>query len=225
MKPLSTLSRLAVCTLGILLFAVPFSTAGDVDPAELVKETQKSDQKAGEMTLVWWIPEEFWKVSLEQNANLSADQIEDFLEMLRPYVIVTVVKGKVGFSPSFESKEYATTNTKLLDEKGNKYSPLSDDEIDDKTKGLLGMLKPVLAGSLGPTGNNMHFLVFSAKGENGNQLIDAKRKGSFKVAVADKEFKWRLPLDSLLPAKECPQCKETCKGSWSFCPWCGTKLE
>ena len=31
-----------------------------VDLTALTQETQKISQKADEMTLIWWIPEEFW---------------------------------------------------------------------------------------------------------------------------------------------------------------------
>lgn len=55
--------------------------------------------------------------------------------------------------------------------------------------------------------------------------IDATKRGNLKIKVGNKEFQWRLPLDSLLPMKICPKCNKECKGSWIFCPWCGKKLK
>ena len=51
---------LAVC---LLCGGMKISLAqeeGRVDLNALIQETQKMSQKADEMTLVWWIPEEFW---------------------------------------------------------------------------------------------------------------------------------------------------------------------
>ena len=166
----------------------------------------------------------FWKASRAQQKQLSAEQIEGFLKVMRPYVVVVVAKGKVGLTSTFESEEFARANTKVIDSQGNACAPLSDADLDATAKMVLGMFKPVLSNMMGPLGKNMHFMVFSAKTADGRQVIDTKQKGPFQVTVASKEFKWRLPFDSVLPKQTCPKCKEDCKGSWEYCPWCGTKL-
>jgi hypothetical protein len=214
-----------------LLFAVASlcaarpATAGEVDLVALTQETQKMFQNAGEITLAWWMPEEFWKASLAQQKQLSTDQADGFLKVMRPYIVIVVVKGKIGLTSTFESEEFARANTKVIDAQGNTYSPLADADVDATAKAVLGMFKPMLANMAGAMGQNMHFLVFSAKAADGKQVVDTTQKGQLKVTVADKEFKWRLPLDSALPKQTCAKCKEDCKGSWEFCPWCGTKLQ
>jgi hypothetical protein len=77
---------------------------------------------------------------------------------------------------------------------------------------------------LGALGRNMNFFVFPGVRANGRPIADAKQEGSFKVVLGEQEFRWRLPLSSLLPPKICPKCHETDKGAWKFCPWCGTAL-
>lgn len=87
------------------------------------------------------------------------------------------------------------------------------------------MFRPIFANMLGPMGKNCNFLLFDNKDAKGKVIADAKKKGSLKIELGTKEFSWRLPLDSVLPAKTCPKCKEICKGSWSYCPYCGTRLK
>jgi len=70
----------------------------------------------------------------------------------------------------------------------------------------------------------MHFIVFSAVDKAGNRIADPMVKGAFSVKMHNKEFKWKLPLSSLLPAQTCGKCKERLKGNWSFCPYDGAKL-
>jgi len=215
--------QLAVAMITSLYAARP-AAANEVDLTALTQETQKISQKAGEVTFVWWIPEEFWKASLAQQKQLSAEQIEGFLKVLKPYIVVVAVKGKIGLSSTFESEEFIRANTKVIDSQGNACSPLSDADVDAAAKGVLGMIKPMFANTMGALGKNMHIVLFSAKTADGRQVIDTKKRGQFKVAMANQELKWRLPFDSVLPKQTCPKCKEDCKGSWIFCPWCGTKL-
>ena len=99
--------------------------------------------------------------------------------------------------------------------------PTNDVESIDQ---MLQMIKPVMVNMLGPLGQNLHFILFPAKTSAGKRIAAAKEKGTFKIKLGSKNFKWRLPLDSLLPVKVCSGCKEECKGSWSFCPWCGKGL-
>lgn len=214
----------AVMVIVVLFSAV--AVAGDVDLAALTQETQMMSQKPDEITLAWWIPEEFWSASLAQTPGMTASQVEDFLKVVRPYTMVVVIKGKIGALAgiTYESEDYLRANTRLVDLQGKSYTPLMENEFNADTKNLLQIMKPILVNMLGPMGQNMHFLIFPGKTETGVRIASAKDKGQFTVKIGEKEFKWRLPLDALLPSKTCSHCNETCKGSWSFCPWCGTKL-
>ncbi len=207
-----------------------FSVAGpamaqEVDLTALIRETQNLPQKAGKITLVWWIPDEFWTVSLRQRKSTEA-QIEAVLKAVRPYMIVAVVDGAVGAfgGVTYQSEDQIRASTRLVDSQGTSYVPRTTDEINADIRNMLVMMKPVLANMLGPLGQNLHFLVFSGKTASGARIANAMEKGSFKVKLDEQEFKWRLPVDALLPGKVCPGCQEACKGSWNFCPWCGTKL-
>ena len=200
--------------------------AADIDLMALTQETQRMSQKPDEMAMVWWIPEEFWKASLAQTPRITPTQIEEFLKVVRPYTMVAVVDGNMGAfgGITYKSEDWIRANTRLLDPQGASYAPKTEDEVDADTKNMLLMIKPVIVNMLGSMGQNMHFLLFPAKTDAGARIAPATAKGEFKVKLGSKEFKWRLPLDALLPVKICAGCKQECKGSWSFCPWCGKSL-
>lgn len=197
-----------------------------VDINALTQETQKMSQKADEMTFVWWIPEEFWGASFAQDPNTTVAQAEEFIKILRPYTVIVVVDGKIGaFGGVTYMPEAAIRDSiQIKDSKGARYLPLSEGAIDADTKSLLSMMKPLFANMLGPMGQNMYFFLFPSNNKEGQKIADAKKEGSFSVEMGEREFRWRLPLGSLLPPKICPTCGEKLSGAYKFCPWDGSKL-
>jgi hypothetical protein len=197
-----------------------------VDINALTQETQKMSQKADEMTLVWWIPNEYWEVSFAQDPKTNYAQAKEVLKILRPYTILLVVDGKMGSfgGVAYEPEESIRAAISIKDARGIFYLPLKKEEIDSDTKNFLSMMKPVFANMLGPMGQNMHFFLFPARNNKGQLIVDVSRQGAFSVKLGEREFKWRLPLGSLLPPKICPTCGERLSGAYKFCPWDGTKL-
>jgi hypothetical protein len=215
-----------VLAIGVVMGATCPANAKDLDLQALTQETQRLSQKPDQMTLVWWIPEEFWAASFAQTPSMTGSQAEEFLKVIRPYTMVVVVDGAIGSfgGVTYKSENSIRANARILDSQGKSYAPRTEEEVDADTKNMLQMIKPVFVNMLGPMGQNMHFLLFPGNGDNGIRIADAKGKGQFKVKLGEKEFKWRLPLDALLPMQVCGTCKQECKGSWFFCPWCGAKL-
>jgi hypothetical protein len=189
-----------------------------VDTDALTKETMKNSQEADEITLVWWIPEEYWGAIFAQD--------EEFMRVLRPYTIIVVANGKMDVfgGIAYESEATIQAGIKVKDSEGTRYLPISEDAIDADTKNLLSMLEPTFVNMLGPTGQNTHFFLFPAKNEKGQKIAEAKKEGTFSVELNEREFSWRLPLSSLLPPKICPTCGEKLSGAYKFCPWDGSKL-
>lgn len=193
----------------------------------LTSETQKSSPQADKMTLVWWIPGEFWQASLGEDPSLTPTQVADFVKILSPYNIFVVADGKIGSfgGITYRSEEEIRNSIQLVDKAGNKYSPMSGDKVDADAKNLLAMLKPVLGNMLGSIGQNLHFYVFPTKNKEGAILMEAKKEGSFTFKLGGSEFKWKLPIGSLLPLKTCPVDGEELNGAWKYCPWHGTVLK
>ena len=206
-----------------------------VNALALFQDTQKilqtsassAEPKTEQMTLVWWIPEEFWRVSSAYDTTITEDQIEELIKVLRPYTLIIVVDatmssfGAVTYRPEADIR----AGIQIKDARGTIYRPLSENKIDADSKNFLSIImRPIFANTLGPMGQNMHFFLFPAKTKNGRNIADAKREGAFSVKLGEREFRWRLPLGSLLRPKICSKCKENCSGAWNFCPWCGTRL-
>ncbi|MBW1792703.1 MAG: hypothetical protein JRJ14_10715 [Deltaproteobacteria bacterium] len=199
----------------------------EIDINALTQETQKMSQEMDDMTFVWWIPEEFWRVSFENEPAISQAETEEFLETLRPYTIVVVVDCMMGTfgGVTYKPERDIRNSLKFVDHRGNSYSPYGLSQVDADTKNFLDMMKPIFVNMLGPMGQNMHFFLFPAKDKSGNLIADAKSEGSFTVKLAERSFKWRLPLGSILPQKVCPVDGERMSGAWKYCPWHGVELK
>lgn len=203
------------------------AATAQVDLAALSQETQRVAHGPNSVTMAWWMPEEFWAATFAASPSASGAQTEGTMKAIRRYTVVAVVGGTTGTSGamSYRSGDELREITRLTDAWGKTYPPLDEKAIDPEMKSMIEALMPSIGNSLGPLGQNLHFLLFPARNEDGDRIADARAKGRFSVKVGKTELKWRLPVDALLPAKNCGECKQACKGSWSFCPWCGTKLE
>jgi hypothetical protein len=194
----------------------------------LIQETQKKSERSGDMSFVWWIPQEYWELSFTQNPTITPDQAEKVLAVFRPYTIIAVVDGRTSAATgiTYRGEAEVRSSVKVKDRNGNTYLPLSDNEISVDTMSFLAAMKPVLANVLGPMGQNMYFFVFPAQDKGGAEMANAKQKGTFSVLLdGGREFKWDMPLTSLIPQKTCPTCNQKLNGAYKFCPWDGAKLE
>jgi len=194
----------------------------------LIQETQKKSERPGEISFVWWMPQEYWQLSFVQNPTITPEQSEKVLSVFRPYTIVSVVDGKTNTSAgiTYRSEGDIRSGIKLKDKSGTVYLPLADEQISVETKSFLAAMKPVLANVLGPMGQNMYFFVFPAQDSASADIANATKEGSFSVELGEgRAFTWELPLSSLLALKACPTCSRKLNGTYKYCPWDGTKLD
>jgi hypothetical protein len=207
--------------------SLSFAQDRKADINALVYEIKKTSESANEMTMVWWIPEEFWRVVFEQNPNTTPAQTKEFLGVLHPYMLIMVVDGNIGTfgGVTYKSETTIRDSIQIIDSQGARYQPLGDEKIDADIKNITTMMKPVFVNMLGPMGQNMHLFLFPPENKKGQTIADAKKEGAFSVKLGEREFKWRLPLGSLLPPKICPVDGEKLSGAWKFCPWHGTELK
>ena len=84
-----------------------------------------------EMTMVWWIPEEFWQVSFEQNPNIEKAEAELYMDYLRPYTLIVVAHGKIGSFGLiiYKTETFIRNNIRIIDSQGISYSPVDDEKI------------------------------------------------------------------------------------------------
>lgn len=211
-----------------IIFSVASVAYGEekIDLPALIQDTQKMAQEPDDMTMVWWMPKEFWRACFSQDSSMSKKDTDEMLATIEPYTMIAVLDGKMGSFGGITYKSEATvrSTTCIKDSNGRRYSALSADKVDADTKNLVQMLKPMLASMIGDMGRNMHFILFPAKGKGGVAIADATKEGSFTVVVGDKEFDYRLPLGSVLPAKHDPKTGESFPGNYHYNPFTGNKL-
>ena len=79
---------------------------------------------------------------------------------------------------------------------------------------------------LGQFGQQMEFHVFPEKAQDGSLIAAPLSRGEFTVVFNENEdFKFKLPLSSMVEKKACPEDGELLNGNWEYCPWHGKKLK
>ena len=196
---------IGLATAGMILGGGEKAAAQDQksDVTEVVRDTQKITNENGEMNLVWWLPEEFWKASVAANPGATPAQLEVFLKVVHPYFIVGVGSGKIGPFAAITYRTEAEVRglVQLKDNEGNIYKPLPEEKIDASVSALLGLMKPGLVRAVGPLGENIHFFVFPGSRKDGTSVCDPMKEGVCEVDLGERVFKWRLPLGSVLPSR------------------------
>lgn len=224
LAPAGLLVSLALC----LPAAQQTARAGDVTVSlrDLIRETQLSTPDPAALATVWWLPNEYWEAALASDPTAPPELAKKVVEVVGSYTMIAAIDGKIGPFGGIEFKPEAEVRSSIsiVDSGGQAYYPIAASAINADTKNLLGALKPILTNMLGPMGENMNFFLFEGKDEKGGRLFDPRKDGRFMLKMGEKEFKWRLPLGSLIPAKTCPKCGETLSGAYRFCPWCGSPL-
>lgn len=208
------------------LAAMPVAGRESVNVNALIQETQQISDAPNEITMVWWLPEQFWEASLSQDPDITPAQIEDFLVIVRPYTIIAVVDGTIGplGGVTYTSEEAIRHSVFIRDTRGRRHYPLRESEVSPDTSILLRMMKPMVTSMLGPMGENMHFLVFHSEGRDRRPIADPTDEGAFSVSIAGTEFVYRLPLGSLLPPKYDPRTGERFPGNYEYNPYTGDML-
>ena len=108
-----------------------------LDMQAIIKESQQTSQTPGAMTLVWWMPESFFRAAISTNANLTPEKTEAFLKPLRDYTMVIVIDAKIGPMAGFDYTPVSelAAEVRIKDNAGKLYSP-----IDDAPQGTEGLL-------------------------------------------------------------------------------------
>jgi|JI10StandDraft_1071094.scaffolds.fasta_scaffold01415_5 hypothetical protein len=217
---------LSITILSLGITKNSFAQERKVDLNALILETQKLSQSAEKLSMVWWIPEDYWRASFEQNSSVNPTLVEAIIKSLRPYIVIVALDGEIGSQGgiNYKSKESIQSTMQIIDAEGNHYFPLANEKIDSQANIFLSLMKPVFANMAGPMGENMNFYLFPSTNEKGINTIDAKKEGKFSVLLDKTEYKWKLPLSSLLASKLCPIDNEVLNGTWKFCPMHGVEL-
>src|SRR5690348_9656110 len=71
-----------------LLIAGSASGQFKPDPTAMVKDLDIVARSEKHMTVVMWMPTEFWRSTLESSGNLGAHELDQFTSELDPYVLI-----------------------------------------------------------------------------------------------------------------------------------------
>ena len=196
------------------------------DPNALIKDLQRLTQSQERMTMVLWLPPEFWRASLESKGQMTPESVDRFVKEIDPYVIVAVADGQVGMigSVNFAEPESLRSSVTIEGPEGKLLSALPDSEISPGVRNLTQMMGPVLGNMLGALGTHVAFLVFPGTDKAGHLTVNASKEGTFVVHVGTVAMRYTLPLGSLLPPMIDAKSGETFPGNYRFNPFTGVKL-
>jgi hypothetical protein len=221
--------RISIFGFLLLLTFAPFARSGPNYKEQLngiIRDTQKQGSRAGRVTLVWWVPTEFWRATLIASGTIPADKVQEMVASIADINVFVVMDAKAGplaleYVPQAElEKSFSVTDTN-----GKSLARLPEAKQSSAAKNLLGIMKPLFSNMLGEFGKNTSFFVFEGKNKDGSRRLDPTKPGVFYAQLSGEQFHWRLPLGSLLPDKICPKCNEIFPGSYTFCPYDATALK
>ena len=189
---------------------------------DMLPEIQRNAGKHQTIALVWWMPAEYFEA-----AQTSASKQ---LDAFRNNTVFGVVFAKI--APfgllDFAPVDKIRSSVVVRDALGAEYKPI--DKLSDDVRVPLEIMKPMFSSSLGKLGENIQFLVFAGKDQNGKRIAEPRSNRDFSVEIKELAGEphtvvtWRLPLSAMFPPRFCPVGKEKVEASWKFCPWHGVPL-
>ena len=192
---------------------------------KMLHDTQRIAQGPEQLTLVWWIPSDFWRASMAQNPNLTGEQIDHLVQLLDDYAIFAVVAGKIGPLGGFSARPSDDLRANVALTVGGTPRPIAlDANLNADTRNFIAMMKPMIANMLGQLGQSFEFFVYpNAKGDA--TRLDPKKPGQFVYTVFDQAFEWKLPIGSFLPDMVDAKTGQAFPGDYVFNPYTGDRLK
>ena len=184
---------------------------------DMVRDTQRMDNANGTMSMVWWIPQQYWEESMKSNPAMPQDVREQMLTVLDDCLLVAVMSAKMGPRGLTDTvpKAELVANAKLtLD--GKVIEPVDPAKLSQAAQLLLSQLKPGMTAAMGQLGQGVEFIVYPR--------FDPMQPGSLQISLFDRTHSWRLPLGSLLPERTDGKTGEKFPGNYEFNPYTGAKL-
>ncbi|NQX81347.1 MAG: hypothetical protein HRT66_05055 [Flavobacteriaceae bacterium] len=214
-------------TLFILLSMTSFGqTNSKVDLIEFIREIQIWEKDGNNMSLSFWIPTSYWKIALEDNPQIPKETLSQIESAFKDYVFVCALDLDINADGTMDYTEETELRKTILieDNRGVVYRPLAESNISDEAKSFASAIKPMFTQMFGQIGSGIHFYFFSIRDHESENIINEKKVGEFTIKHSSRNFKYLLPLVTLLPSKKCPKDGATMKGNWNYCPIHGLEL-
>src|SRR5690554_2628514 len=115
----------------LLALLVPCARAQEFDLTVLIHDTEKMTNDPNEVLLVWWLPTEFWEVSMQADPNVTPQQVAEVREVVQDYVLVAVADGTMGpfGGVQFRAEPDVRAKLSIADEAGNNYRPIAPQQL------------------------------------------------------------------------------------------------
>jgi hypothetical protein len=192
---------------------------------DVVRDTQRLVAEDGHVSMVWWMPLEFWDGSLANNPDMPEATRKELVGVMAPYTVVALLRAEtVGNGlGEIKSKEDLQKNTRFTIN-GTAMQALPAEQVSQPATLMISQLKPVLAEAAGQLGEAMEFLVFPS-GVDDKLMVDATMPGNLTINFYGRDFKWRLPLGSVLPPRIDKATGEEFPGNYEYNPFTGRKID
>jgi hypothetical protein len=210
--------------LAALVAALAASRAGAVDVQQLTQESQRVTNEGGTLSLVWWLPRQWWDATLGANPNLTAEGRAKVDATLAPFTIFALVHAKSGLATLDAATKADMLQNAKLEVDGHVVEPLAPDKVDAGAQAVLAAMKPALAGVLGKLGQSIELVVYPNR-DGDRTILDAAKPGAFTYTFYEQTYSWRLPLGAVLPPKVDAKTGETFPGNYEFNPFTGERLQ
>ncbi|MCF2858749.1 hypothetical protein L1286_14775 [Pseudoalteromonas sp. SMS1] len=225
---------LALLLLSVNCFALERRDYTEISIQDIIADTQAQPEGAADnhMTLVWWVPFEYWASIMSRDPNLTEQMKKQMLDVLKDYLVVGIVQADVSAMGVFNyySQSYVEKNLKVNyktpNSKGLNLTP--SNKVSEEMTMLMTQVKPILQGAMGNMGLNFHFFIFDDSDNKGARVVDPHQEGNFVMSLKNKAgveltADFKTPLNSLFVPRVCPNGEEA-HVSWKYCPWSGKKL-
>jgi hypothetical protein len=226
------LLALAMISLASFAHAIDRKSITEVDLNALTVEGQVMTGGVSEIGLVWWIPPEFWEVSMRQESMVPEEQVTQFMSVLKSHSVLAVVQANVSPFGSFQffEKDQIMKGLKveIVRPNGDVEAISHTEPSDPDLRIMLDQMRPILAQAMGSMGQNFYFFPLPDVDDEGNRLVSPYDTGTLRVRLMNNDVasiaELELPMDALFVPRLCPNGKPA-HVSWNYCPWSGKKLK
>jgi hypothetical protein len=212
--------------ISLLAINRPARGADGIDYGALVHDLEKIQKSSDKITVVLWMPEEFWKSALASNGRFTPKGIDDYLVALRPYTLIAVVDSRPAALGGLQYTDDDTlmNSVRVEDSNANLYQPMPLGLVSDSVRNMVDLFRPLMRNMMGAMGEHMVFLVFPAADKSGQRFAYGAGSGALTVHVGDVALRYRLPLESLFSPSVDPKTAESFPSTYRFNPYTGAKL-
>ncbi len=209
------------------LFAMLFwasASMADVDFAKLSQETAQSHRDSKEFVFVWWIPTSILEVAMKASLRSSEAERKKILKLVDGYTIFAVAHFRFGAKGEVAVMSREDLMETSVFRVGNQVVAPEDEALMPYTVfQAINLLRPLTSQLVGGVEQGYHFIVYPNR-KAGKPIISPEQPGRFEYSVAGREFRWKLPLGSVLPPMVDPITGEVFPGNYRYNPFTGGEL-